>query len=252
MNVATVRESDLDGEESAHGMAQVLSAFDEQAVEAVVVIAPRISAVAALAEIGSRAPLLLVASGVDPTERFDVVSVDQVLGARLVTRHLIEAGHRVIGHLSGPSDWVDARQRKLGWESELAAAGLEIGPLWEGDWSAEAGFALGQKLVAAGELPDAIVASNDQMALGLLRAFGEAGIAVPGQVSVTGFDDIEGTAYFQPPLTTVRQDFDALGAAVMHLLAQRLGRSATATTTAVDATPPIQPELVVRASSRAR
>ncbi len=252
VNVATVRESELEGEESSHGIHQVLNAFDQQAVEAVVVIAPRVSAVALLADIGSRAPLLLVASGVEPTDRFDVVSVDQVLGARLVTRHLIDQGNRVIGHLAGPSDWFDARQRRVGWESELAAAGLPLGPVWEGDWSADAGFARGQELVASGDLPDAIVAANDQMALGLLRAFGEAGIEVPGRVSVTGFDDIEGTAHFQPPLTTVHQDFDALGEAVMRALARQIGPAGVRDDAGNDRTPPIAPELVVRSSTRAR
>ncbi|ROR97317.1 LacI family transcriptional regulator [Salana multivorans] len=235
-----------------------LAGLDTQAVEAVVVIAPRVSVVEALADIDSRAPLVLVAAGVAPTERFDVVAVDQAAGARAATRHLLDLGHTRIAHLAGPSDWFDARERARGWREELAEAGLEPAAEWEGDWSAEAGYRLGLRLADDPDRPTAIVASNDQMALGLLRAFAERGVAVPGDVSVTGFDDIEGTGYFLPPLTTVRQDFEALAGLVMERVlvavpggdaASRTDGSAAGGPERAPTAPTTVPELVVRAST---
>lgn len=90
-----------------------------------------------------------------------------------------------------------------------------------GDWSAASGFRAGQALLAewasdpGEQAPTAVFAANDQMALGLLAALNAAGIDVPGDISVVGFDDVEGADYFSPPLTTVRQDFTALGHQVL-------------------------------------
>ncbi|PWD52606.1 LacI family transcriptional regulator [Serinibacter arcticus] len=236
---------DNDPEALATRMADTLLSFDSQAVEGVIVIAPRVSTVLALETISSRAPLLLIAAGVAPSSRFGVVSVDQSQGARAATAHLVAQGHTSIGHLAGPADWFDSRERYRGWVEELESAGLQPGPVWEGDWSADFGYDVGRRLVADPDRPTGIVASNDQMALGLLRAFGEAGVAVPGDVSVTGFDDIEGTAHFQPPLTTVRQDFAQLGEAAIASMLQMIEERTTPT----GAVPLIPTELVVRAST---
>lgn len=245
VHVAAVREA---AEASlAAQLSETLIALDTQAMEAVVVIAPRVSVVEALDGISSRAPLLLVAAGVTPTERYDAVGVDQAAGAQAATRHLIELGHTRIGHLAGPGDWFDSRERRRGWLEELTAAGLTPAGEWSGDWTAECGYRLGLELASDPDRPTAVVVSNDQMALGLLRALGESGVRVPEDVSVTGFDDIEGTAYLRPPLTTVRQDFEALAAAVMTKLMQTLAHRDGPTATVV--VPAITPELVVRAST---
>lgn len=228
-------------------METALIGFDTEAVDGVVVIAPRVSTVASLDAIASRAPLMLVAAGVTPSPRYDVVGVDQRAGARAATRHLIELGHRRIGHLAGPSDWFDALERHRGWQEELSAASLPAGPVYEGDWSAEAGYAVGQALAADPDRPSAIVVANDHMAMGLLRALGEAGLDVPGDVSVTGFDDIEGTGFLRPPLTTVRQDFAALAEEVMARLLPRLEPGNAASPLPEPGS--IVPELVVRAST---
>lgn len=236
---------DVDPEALATRMADTLLSFDSQAVEGVIVIAPRVSTVQALETISSRAPLLLIAAGVAPSPRFGVVSVDQNQGARAATAHLVAQGHTRIGHIAGPADWFDSRERYEGWIGELERAGLAPGPVWEGDWSADFGYDVGLRLLADPERPTAIVCSNDQMALGLLRAFGEGGVAVPGDVSVTGFDDIEGTAHFQPPLTTVRQDFTALGEAAMGRMVAMIEQRASTD----GETRPIPTELVERSST---
>lgn len=210
-------------EDLAVAVSEALAAFDRQAVEGVVVIAPRLSVVDALADIDSDAPLLLVAAGVGPTARFETVGVDQQAGMRAVARHLIDLGHRQIAYLGGPSDWVDARERRRGFLVELEVAGLRPALEWEGDWTAECGYRVGREAAALRQPPTAVVAANDQMAMGLLRALGELNVEVPAAMSVTGFDDIEGMGFLRPPLTTVRQDFDALAGLAMQRLEPLLG-----------------------------
>jgi DNA-binding LacI/PurR family transcriptional regulator len=110
-----------------------------------------------------------------------------------------------------------------------------------GDWTARSGYEAGRALLT-GEAPTAVFAANDQLALGLLRAFAEGGLRVPEDVSVVGFDDVDGSAYFHPPLTTVRQDFDALGQRCLALVVGLLEGAA----------PPdelLEPHLVVRGST---
>ncbi len=245
-------------------VAASLDHFMGQSVEGVVVIAPRAEAVTAARAVASSVPVVMVAAGEPGAPGFRTVSVDQEAGAVLATRHLLELGHRDVVHLSGPQDWLDARLRLRGWQAERARWGLPPAEAIHGDWSAERGYAAGRDLLARAasgeaELPTAIFAANDQLALGLLRALSEAGVPVPGRVSVVGFDDVEGTAFFSPPLTTVRQDFGALGQRCMELLLSTLpvvgaaGRQpgadvALGTGGGVE-TEPIPPVLVVRAST---
>lgn len=246
--LSTAAGSEASNGAAAEVMSETLMELDSQAVEAVVVIAPRISVVHALDSITSRAPLVLIAAGVRLTDRYDAVGVDQYAGSRALTRHLVESGHRRIGYLAGPSDWFDARERLRGWRDELASTGLEPGELWTGDWTAARGYEVGCAVAESADRPTAIVAANDQMALGLLRAFGEAGVDVPGEVAIAGFDDIEGTAYFRPPLTTVRQDFAALARLAIDRVVARLDGDSRLTGAVAAA---IVPELVVRASTGA-
>jgi DNA-binding LacI/PurR family transcriptional regulator len=142
-------------------------------------------------------------------------SIDQRAGVRLLISHLVALGHRRVLHLAGPSGWDDAESRLLAYQLELRLAGLPSLPPLFGDWSAASGFIAGRALLGrrrGAELGfSAVFAANDQMALGLVRALHEAGIEVPRDVSVAGFDDIPQAAYFWPPLTTVRQDFGELG-----------------------------------------
>lgn len=186
---------------------------------------------------------VVVVEGDDAKTRW-TVGVDQVRGARLGTRHLIEQGHSEIVHLAGPSTWTEARGRLLGWQQEMYDAGLRPGRPVAGDWSARSGYEAGQAIAARPEVT-AVFCANDQMALGLLRALHEAGRRVPDDVSVVGFDDIPEAAFLIPPLTTVRQDFGAVGRRAIEIL-----RSAIGAATAPESL--IAPELVVRASTAAR
>jgi DNA-binding LacI/PurR family transcriptional regulator len=121
---------------------------------------------------------------------------------------LADAGHTRIAHLAGPADWLEAESRAQGFAAELAARGIAAGPVLVGDWSAASGHAAAAAVRDAGAT--AVFSANDQMALGLITGLREAGLDVPADVSVVGFDDVPDAGYYWPRLTTVRQDFDEL------------------------------------------
>ena len=172
------------------------------------------------------------------------VGVDQAAGAELATHHLLDLGHREIVHVAGPLQWTEARARLQGWQNAMHAAGLRPSPPLEGDWTAASGYRIGAELAERPEVT-AVFAANDQMALGLLRALWEARRSVPDEVSVVGFDDIPEAEFLIPPLTTVRQDFIAVGQRAIAMLRAAIAASPE------DELPErlVQPELVVRAST---
>ncbi|MEV0156358.1 LacI family DNA-binding transcriptional regulator [Micromonospora sp. NPDC050686] len=184
-------------------------------VAGVVVIAPVESAGEALARLPKDVPLVTVDG--DPDGPVPLVTVDQVAGARAATQHLLDAGHRTVWHVSGPSDWFDSAGRIQGWREALQAAGVEVPPLVPADWSAAAGYRCGQMLARMPEVT-AVFTANDHLALGVLRALHEHGRRVPDDISVVGFDDVPEAAYFIPPLTTVRPDFAAVARASLEML----------------------------------
>jgi DNA-binding LacI/PurR family transcriptional regulator len=148
--------------------------------------------------------------------------------------------------VAGPTDWLEARQRVEGWRTTLEESGADVPPHSTGDWSARSGYEIGRRLLTVPDI-SAVFMANDQMALGVLRCLHEAGRDVPRDISVVGFDDIPEAQYFTPPLTTVRQDFAAVGRrSVVRLLDEMESgaRSATRETVA--------PELIVRASTQRR
>ncbi|MDN3026940.1 LacI family DNA-binding transcriptional regulator [Streptomyces sp. S.PB5] len=156
-----------------------------------------------------------------------VVGADGAAAARVATEHLLSLGHRTVWHIPGPQNWFAARDRLRGWREALAAAGApEPPPAAAGDWSPASGHAAGRQLARLSDVT-AVFAANDDMAIGALRAFAEAGRSVPGDVSVVGYDDIPAAAYISPPLTTVRHDTEALADhAVDVLIAMIEGRPA--------------------------
>jgi LacI family transcriptional regulator len=205
------------------GMTSALSALADQSVAGVVVIAPQTASAAALRNL----PIGTAAVAVESDMGGDIpaISVDQVRGARLAVDHLLSLGHRRVWHVSGPRDWLETHGRIEGWRASLDDAGLAAPRLMTGDWSARSGYAAGVELAerfrSKGDVT-AVFAANDHMALGMLRAFHEAGVRVPEDVSIVGFDDIPEAEFLSPPLTTVRQDFDEVGrrciAALLRLI----------------------------------
>jgi len=171
--------------------------------------------------------------------RYVVVQTDHAAGARAAVAHLLERGHATVWHLAGPTDSFAAAERERGWRAALAAAARAVPDPLRGDWTSASGFAAAARLPAE---VTAVFAANDQMALGALRALAEAGRRVPEDVAVVGFDDVADAADYRPPLTTLRQDFDALGvAAVAALVSAIEGTRAAAVT--------LPPTLIPRAST---
>jgi DNA-binding LacI/PurR family transcriptional regulator len=220
---------------------EALDRLAEQAVEGLIVIAPQRDAAEAVAELPRQLPVVTVEGGSGPG--FPVVTVDQAEGARLVTRHLLELGAPTVWHIAGPVDWLEAEGRVHGWQDALTVAGVPVPEPLRGDWSPSSGYAAGYQIAGQAGLR-AVFVANDQMALGLLRAFHERGIRVPGDVLVAGFDDVPEAAYFTPPLTTVRQDFTAVGRRSIELLLMQIAGGAGGDHRAV-----IAPRLIVRQST---
>jgi DNA-binding LacI/PurR family transcriptional regulator len=197
----------------------VLDDFLDHAVEAVVVIAAREPLLDHAAAATPGVPLVVI--GPRPGQVADALclNIDQDAGGRLAVEHLVGLGHRRIALLHGPERSVDAEQRQAGALAACAAHGVRPTE-YRGDWSVGSGYLTGSSIVALpdADRPTAVVAANDQMALGLMAAFREHGTAVPDDISVVGFDDAPEAAYYSPPLTSVRQDFRALGALVVDTL----------------------------------
>lgn len=164
--------------------------------------------------------------------------------ARAATEHLLDLGHATVHHLAGPQRWFAARDRLAGWREALRQRGCGEPPVVVGDWSAASGYAVGGAL-AADPAVTAVFAANDDMAIGLMRAMAEAGRRVPQDVSVVGYDDIPVAAYVTPPLTTVRQPFDAVATEGLGVLVHAIENPGSDAVRASD--PPV--ELVVRAST---
>ncbi len=211
-----------------------------QAIEGLIVIAPQVRVFDAIARMSIDVPYVSLQSTAHTGHR--VLSVDQIAGARMATRHLIDLGHREIIHLAGPQDWIEAEARMRGFLDEIDSADLPTYPPVLGDWTAEFGHYAGRELLRSREFT-AVFAANDHMALGLLHAFRDAGIDVPRDICVVGFDDIPDARHFWPPLTTVRQDYGEIGRRAVALLLGEVRDEAVA------GNDQILPELIVRGST---
>ncbi|MFG3026855.1 LacI family DNA-binding transcriptional regulator [Streptomyces sp. NPDC048254] len=192
-----------------------------------------------------RVPVLVLGAPVATTGPGTVAAgVGADLLARAATEHLLDLGHQTVHHLAGPQRWYAARDRLRGWREALEARGRDEPSVVEGDWSAASGYAAG-RVLAADPGVTAVFAANDDMAIGLMRALTEAGRTVPEDVSVVGFDDIPVAAFVTPPLTTVRQPFDAVAQEGLRLLVHAIEKPGADLPPAND--PPV--ELVLRAST---
>ncbi len=244
---------------TGEAMLEAIEALLDQSVGGLLVIAPQDAVARALPTRPEGMPVLWVA-GPDPAlgpplgprpgegVALPIVRVDQVAGARLATRHLLDLGHRTVWHVSGPVDWEEARSRVSGWEQELRDAGAPMPPVAVGNWDATSGYEVGRELVRRPEVT-AVFAANDEMAIGLLRAIAEAGLRCPQDISVVGFDDIPLAGFALAPLTTVRQDFDELGRLAVSEMARLIGAGAGGP--AADPPAALTPRLVVRNSTGA-
>jgi LacI family transcriptional regulator len=179
-----------------------------------------------------------------------VISTDNRAGAMLAVQHLVDQGRRSIAMITGPLSWWEARERLAGWRNCLEAAGLSSDPtlVFEGDWTAASGEAALQHAIAMRPDIDAIFASNDQMALGVLRASHYMGRSVPRDLAVVGFDNMPEAAFLLPSLTSVRQHLSDLGSVAVEELHRAIEARAQGLTTE-PVVRLITPELVIREST---
>lgn len=173
------------------------------------------------------------------------VVINQRFGGQLAARHLIDLGHQTICEISGPLNWYGALARHESWHETLQTAGLLPGLSVEGDWTALGGYRAAKYLLESGAQFTGLVVGNDQMALGAMRALRENGLHIPEDVSVVGFDDIPEAACFEPPLTTIRQDFNVLGKQSVEYLVDRINQPDTPLQQRV-----LYPALIERQSTR--
>ena len=213
-----------------------------QRVDAIVLVVNDVSVLEIVRALDLNIPL--VAAAATQRRNPQLVSIDQYRGARSAVRHLAERGHPRIVHIAGPTRAPDALERIRGWRDELGARRLEVIEPLHGDWTAASGYRLGLELDV--EPGSAVFVANDHMSIGLLSALRERGMRVPDDVSVVGFDDVPEAGYLFPPLTTVRQDFAALGELIMQkvLISVEEPDSITEDT-------PLATHLIIRQSTRA-
>ena len=178
----------------------------------------------------SEVPTVFVAAR--PRERGTVSSValDDFNVARQATQYLIELGHRRVAMVTGPMAEDCSQDRSAGYNQALKDSGINPDPILviNGDWAATSGYQALQKLFEHPSPPSAIFAQNDRMAIGILRRAREMGINVPNELSVIGIDDMPLSSYFDPPLTTMRQDLLSIGREAARLLIDAVEEHETA------------------------
>ncbi|ROS73336.1 LacI family DNA-binding transcriptional regulator [Cellulomonas sp. PhB143] len=202
---------------TTHDMTEAVAQLNHQSIDGLVIIRSELSATENLL-LPARLPVVVSDSRLLGSR--PAVGTDQGQGSRLLVEHLLGLGHRTVHHLAGPAESGPAQERRDVWAQVLRAAGRPVPPHGEGDWTAQAGYAWGAGL----DLDDvtAVFCANDEMAAGVVRALHERGVRVPQEVSVVGFDDVALAGYLWPPLTTVRQDFQKIGAELVRLLAEQM------------------------------
>ena len=172
-------------------------------------------------------PMVLACNEIDGASRLPVFDVANRKAAQEIVTYLLGLGHRRIAHIRGPSANVEAERRFRGYQDALEAAGLGVEQdlVWEGDFYLRSGAAVAGRFLASADRPTAVFSANDQMAMGFITEIKAAGFVVPRDVSVAGFDDIEYSAIFDPPLTTMRQPREEIGRLAAIELLQRMANS---------------------------
>ena len=209
-------------------------------VDGIVVLGGHAQSADLVSVVHGRIPAVFVGQRFDLPDDVASVAIDQDAVARKATNHLVELGCRRLLHICGPSGWFDAHERRDGFNAACREAGIEPVKVSADSWEARSGYALGDRF--PGDI-DGLFTSNDHLALGALRWFAEHDRNVPGEVAVVGVDDVDGADSFLPPLTTIRQPHQEVGAcAVGHLAELIAGGPARHTLLA--------PELIIRESTK--
>jgi LacI family transcriptional regulator len=218
-------------------------------VDGMLIMSPHVDGKVLSTSVPSSVPTVLMNTHVD-ANRYSTISIDNAGGAGALMRHLVGRGHRGIAHIAGPEDNVDAKGRLSAYLHSLAELLPGATPqVLRGDFTEESGYRAGRQLVSLSERPDAVFAANDMMAIGCLFALSEAGIVVPDEIALAGFDDVPIARFVSPPLTTVRIRIAELG----ELALERLVTAIEAGEQDKVTRQTLRTELVVRSScSRAK
>ena len=193
--------------------------------------------------VGDRVPFVSV--GRHPHPQVSYVDVDNVAGARMAVDHLIRQGHTRVGTITGPLNMAAGQDRLEGYKQSLAAHHIPLDDrlIVEGDFTENGGLAGMNRLLALEPPPTAVFVASDTMAMGALRAVRQAGLRVPEDVAIIGFDDVPQATYLDPPLTTVRQPIQRLGEIAVRVLVDVIAQGPEIPQRVV-----LMPELVVRST----
>lgn len=180
-----------------------------------------------------------------------IISFDNFLAGKMATEHLLNQGYHRIGHISGPLDWWESRQRKAGWKSALNSAGIEAPEdhCTEGNWSSSSGEVAFKQLLSQYPNMDAVFVGNDQMALSVIQTSCQGDVNVPEQLGVVGVDGLPEAAYYPSPLTTIVLDQYLLGCTAVEEIVHAIEKFRENSVHENQRTIILSPELLERASS---
>jgi LacI family transcriptional regulator len=234
----------------------VLSSLRSRQVDGIIWAVPEVSNNRAWSRAkGTELPVpVMLVGGMFGKAHLPSIAIDNNAIGRLATEHLIAGGYRHLGIVTGPLTWWEAQQRLGGWRETIEATGREVEDslIVEGDWTVSSGEEGLHRLLEACPDIDAIFASNDQMALGVLHAAHRIGRRVPDDLSVVGVDNIAEASHFWPPLTTVHQPLADAGVLAVKAIDQLIARSRQLRRPQEPLLENklLKPELIVRESSR--
>ncbi|NLC14540.1 MAG: LacI family transcriptional regulator [Chloroflexi bacterium] len=195
-------------------------------------------------------PIIFIS--MEKNKSVSIVTIDNFSGAKTATEHLLSLGLNNIGHLSGPLDWWEARQRKLGWEAALTEANIDLSSHMcvEGNWSSRSGKSAFVELSDKYPEMEGLFVSNDQMALGAMSAALEKGIKIPDDLAIIGFDGIAESEFYCPALSTMNQNQNELGCIAVDVLIGEIEKKLLADEVFSPKYIEIKPELIIRRSSQ--
>jgi len=235
---------------SANNVTPLLQWFQSHHVDGIIWAAPEIGDNRNwLEDLATEINVPIIFMTMEKRDSISMVAIDNFSGGKMATEHLISLGRKNIGHISGPLDWWEARERKRGWEEALSAAGSD--PMWvEGNWSSKSGKLAMRELLNKFPEMDAIFVGNDQMALSVLQTAWEAGVKVPDDLAVIGFDGIPETEFYSPPLSTIYQNQDEIGRTAVQELIRLVDEQLDDEQEIMPRQIIIKPELIIRESTK--
>ena len=205
---------------SQNNQAEVEAALKpmQGSVDGLIVMYPNVNALLDKNSFPVDIPLVLLHNRASD-DRFYSITVDNFGGAHAMVNHLIQVGHQRIAIIKGEDSNIDAIERLRGYNEAIKAAGLDYRTVFGGDFTQNSGYEAARQILSSSPMPTAVFASNDAMAIGAMSAFREAGLSIPEDIAIAGFDDIPIAKYLSPPLTTIRFSIKKMGElAVQNLI----------------------------------